>query len=163
MIEFWHQSQSPFPHQEHFRGTAFDTWAAQMKNKSTSGLLMSVFVQGDWRSDTASRCKLAALKASVTTVIISSDWLVTSCPCPVEWGGTASLQLIWNLCCRCLIASAAFVHDCKSAPSNTTTVPTRVLLSHGFVGNLHWSLPMLSFAALPVLFVVMILKALAPK
>lgn len=74
-----------------------------------------------------------------------------------------ALAFISNLCCRCLIAAAAFVRDCKSAPSNTSAVPTWFLFSYGLVGNLHWSLPMLSFAALPVLLAVMTLKALVPK
>lgn len=84
-------------------------------------------------------------------------------------GGTGrnrlALAFTSNLCCRCLMAAAAaaFVRDCKSAPSNTGAVPTWFLFSYGLVGNLHWSLPMLSFAALPVLLAVMTLKALVPK
>lgn len=37
-----------------------------MENKYTSFLLMSVLVQDDQYSDTTSRCKLAAVKASAT-------------------------------------------------------------------------------------------------
>lgn len=74
-----------------------------------------------------------------------------------------ALAFISNLRCSCLIAAAAFVRDCKSAPSSTSAVPTWFLFSYGLVGNLHWSLPMLSFAALPVLLAVMTLKALVPK
>lgn len=59
-----------------------------MENKYTSFLLMSVLVQDDWYSDTAVRCKLAAVKASATQVVIISDGLVTTWLCPVDWGET---------------------------------------------------------------------------